>query len=62
MVKLYKFYELVNRNATVTLADTELCKTYYEGPMKDIPDDFDDCKVYDFCVSNTGDFLFKIIR
>lgn len=62
MIKLYKFYELINRNATITLANTSLDKTYFEGSMKSIPDTFDDCIVTDFAVSNDGDFLFRIER
>lgn len=60
MIRLRKFYELVSRNATVTLANTTLDKVYFEGSMKDIPDEYDDCTVEDFAVSNDGDFLFKI--
>ena len=60
MITLYKFYELISRNATVTLASTKLDATYFEGSVKDIPDCYDDCKVTDFAVSNDGDFLFWI--
>lgn len=60
MIRLQKFYELISRNATVTLANTTLDKVYYEGSMKSIPDEYDDCTVEDFAVSNDGDFLFKI--
>lgn len=60
MITLYKFYELINRNAMVTLASTKLDATYFEGSVKDIPDCYDDCRVIDFAVSNDGDFLFRI--
>lgn len=60
MIKLYKFYELINRNATVTLASTKLDATYFEGSIKNIPDCYDDWKVTNFAVSNDGDFLFRI--
>ncbi len=60
MIKLYQFYDLIQRTANVTLADAKLEKTFYDGTMKEIPDGFDDCEVTDFCVSNDGDFLFKI--
>ena len=60
MIKLYKFYELINRNATVTLTNSKLDTTYFEGSIKNIPDCYDDCTVTDFEVSNDGDFLFRI--
>ena len=60
MITLYKFYELINRNAMVTLTNTKLDTTYFEGSTKDIPDCYDDWKVTDFSVSNDGDLLFRI--
>ncbi len=62
MPRLYKFYELINRNALVTLTEDTLTKTYFEGSVKDIPDSYDDWKVTDFCISNQGDFLFHIAK
>ena len=60
MIKLRKFYELVSRNAHITLAAADLSKVFFEGSIKDIPDRFDDAQVTDFCISDSGDFLFKI--
>jgi len=60
MPNLYKFYELINRNANVTLTNPKLDTTYFEGKMKDIPNDYDDWNVTDFCMSNTGDLFFEI--
>ena len=60
MVKLNKFYDLISRNATVTLTNSRLDKTYYEGSARSIPAEYDDCTVEDFCMSNEGDLLFKI--
>lgn len=60
MITLYKFYELINRNAMVTLTNTKLDTTYFEGSTKDIPDCYDDWKVPDFSAFNDGDFLFRI--
>ena len=60
MIRLEKFYDLISRNATVTLTNRQLDTTFFEGSMRDIPDRFSNCIVEDFCVSNTGDFLFKI--
>ena len=62
MPRLYKFYELINRNALVTLTEDTLTKTYFEGSVKDIPHSYDDWKVTDFCISNQGDFLFHIAK
>lgn len=60
MIKLEKFYDLINRNAHATLTNARLDSVYFEGKVKDIPDEFDDCDVVDFTVSNEGDFLFKL--
>ena len=60
MIRLEQFYDLISCNATVTLTNRKLDTTYFEGSMRDIPDRFSNCTVEDFCVSNTGDFLFKI--
>lgn len=60
MVKLNKFYDLISRNAMVTLTNSKIDKTYYEGSARDIPAEYDDCTVEDFCMSNDGDLLFKI--
>lgn len=60
MIKLRKFYELIGRNAMVTLASTSLDKVFFEGNLKSIPDEYDGWTVEDFAVSDDGDFLFKI--
>lgn len=60
MIRLRKFYELISRNAMVTLTNKGLDRVFYEGSLKDIPDCFDDSIVEDFSVSNDGDFLFEI--
>lgn len=60
MVRLEKFYDLISRNANVTLTNHHLDSVYFEGKVKDIPDDFNDCEVTDFAVSNDGDFLFRL--
>lgn len=59
-MRLSKFYELVSRNAHITLANRSLDKVYYEGALKDIPDRYDDSEVLDFTMSSEGDILFKI--
>lgn len=60
MIKLKKFYDLVGRNATVTLANQKLNKVYFEGSVRDIPDEYDNWTVIDFSTSIDGDFLFKV--
>ncbi len=59
-MKLRKFYELINRNAHITLTNRMLDTVYFEGSLKDIPDEYDDAKVLDFTMSSEGDILFKI--
>lgn len=60
MVTLRKFYDLLHKSVTVTLCDTKLTETFYEGPLSGIPEEYADCKVIDFSMSNTGDMLFEI--
>ncbi len=60
MVKLASFYELISRNAHVTLTNSRLDKVYFEGSTKDIPDEYDECLVEDFCMNDKGHLLFKI--
>lgn len=60
MIRLAKFYGLISRNAHVTLTNTRMDASLYEGTVDGIPDEFDDCEVADFAVSNEGDFLFKL--
>lgn len=60
MILLYKFYDLISRNANVTLASTTLDKTYFDGNFREMPDSFGEWKVTDFSVSDYGDFLFQI--
>lgn len=60
MITLSKFYELISRNATVTLVSPKLDVTYFKGSIKNIPDCHDDWPVDDFTVSDDGDFLFRI--
>ena len=60
MIRLHKFYSLIDRNALVTLTNEAKDCSYFEGSVKDIPDGYDDWEVIDFCVSDNGDFLFKV--
>lgn len=60
MVRLEKFYDLIGRNTLVTLTNAELDRSYYDGSVRDIPAEYADCEVEDFCVSDKGDVLFII--
>ena len=60
MIRLDKFYGLISRDAHVTLANPHLDAVYFEGSLKNVPDEFDECEVTDFAVSDEGDFLFKL--
>ena len=54
MIKLEKFYDLLHKSASVTLSDGVTGKIFYQGPVKDIPDEFDGFKVFDFAMSDAG--------
>ena len=60
MLKLRKFYELISRNAEITVVNYKTKKELFKGSLKDIPDELDDSEVKDFNVSNNGDFIFLI--
>lgn len=60
MLKLRKFYELISRNAEITVVNYKTKKELFKGSLKDIPDELDNCEVKDFNVSNNGDFIFLI--
>ena len=60
MTTLKKFYDLINRNASVTITDESKAITCYTGSLKDIPDRYDDCNVIDFHMDNAGGIHFQI--
>ena len=60
MIKLRKFYELISRNAEITVVNYKTKKELFKGSLKDIPDELDNCEVKDFNVSNNGDFTFLV--
>lgn len=60
MIRLQNFYELISRNAHVTLTNSRLDRTYFEGSARDIPAKYDDCEVENFCMNDAGNLLFKI--
>ena len=60
MMTLDKFYDLIDRNAKVTLKDGRSRKAYYSGSVKDIPDEYSICAVEDFTMDDSGRLTFKI--
>lgn len=60
MSKLEKFYDLISRNASVTIHGSEPNTIYFKGKFRSIPHGFDDCEVVDFSISPEGNFSFII--
>lgn len=60
MIKLRKFYDLLPKSVQVTLHDETGRYGYYEGPVRKIPEMFDECGVIDFVVKERGGVLFLI--
>lgn len=60
MMNLSKFYDLLHKSATVELIDGPTGRVFYRGTVKNIPDEFDAYKVYDFRMTNEGVILFDI--
>lgn len=60
MITLEKFYDLISRNAHVTLTNRRMDTTYYEGSARDIPSEYDEAPVENFCMNDAGNLLFKI--
>lgn len=62
MFTLESFYDLISRNAQVTLVNTRYHKNVYTGSVRNIPVEYSDCPVEDFsmndkanCISSTSD-------
>ena len=55
-----KFYDLVSGFATVILKDTRSKKAYYIGPLKSLPDAYDNWVVKDFSMANDGTITFLV--
>jgi hypothetical protein len=60
MIKMSKFYDLISRNATITLQKGKSKKPCYTGSLKNLPDQYDSWKVIDFEVTCDGDFVFQV--
>lgn len=59
MLKLNRFYNQISRNAHITLKGKD-GKPFYSGPLKSLPDEYDERTVSDFTVSCDGKFIFLI--
>ena len=60
MLKLNKFFEFISRNAYVKIIHQEQDLVLYDGPLKNIPDELDNCEVDDYKVTNEALFIFKV--
>ena len=60
MITLESFYDLIDRNARITLVNTKHRTTVYSGSARSIPDKYSDCPVEDFSMNDNGHLTFKI--
>ena len=60
MIRLEQFYDLISRNAQVTLTNSRRDKTYFDGNARDIPDEYGTCEVTDFNMQDSGKIIFRI--
>lgn len=60
MITLESFYDLIDRNARVTLVNVKHRTTVYSGIARSIPDKYSDCPVDDFSMNDNGHLTFKI--
>ena len=58
MITLENFYELVDKNAHVTLIAGRT--PHYSGSFKSMPDIYASCEVTDFTMDDKGRLTFKI--
>ena len=59
MLYLSKFYPLLHKSVNVVLYDADTCDFLYEGMLKNIPDEYDEATVADFCWTDNA-ILFYI--
>lgn len=57
--QLRKFYPLINRGADIQIVNQKQ-ETCYHGSVRNIPDDFDNCIVWDFTIDANDDIIFVI--
>lgn len=60
MMTLAKFYDMIDRNAKVTLKDGKTGTALYTGSAKAIPDRYDNAIVADFQMNDAGRLTFKL--
>ncbi len=60
MVRLESFYDLISRNAQVTLVNERYRTTCFIGSARDIPDEYSGCEVADFTMDDSGHLTFRI--
>lgn len=60
MIRLKQFYELLNRNAAVTIKSQSGTEILFDGVVRDIPCQIDDCAVVEFQVRPVGSVVFRI--
>lgn len=61
MLKLSKIYNLLNRNAKLTLTDPKHKEVYFYGKVKDIPDVYDSWIVNDIIEFSNYDLTIEVI-
>ena len=59
-ITLNKFYNLLNRTTEVTLISATQKTIYFQGFVKDIPDEFDDYLVGDFTADINDNYTFIV--
>ena len=60
MITLEHFYDLISRNAQVTLVNTRYGTNVYSGSAWDTPAEYSGCPVEDFSMNDNGHLTFKI--
>ena len=60
MITLESFYDLIDRNARVSLLNARSRANLFTGSVRDIPDEYSICPVEDFNMNENGNLTFKI--
>lgn len=60
MLRLKKFYNLVSGYANIRLVSEDGKTEYYCGRLRGIPDEYDECEVTNFTMSNDGTIAFTL--
>ena len=59
-ITLRKFYNLIGRTTKVTLISQNQKQTFFEGFVKDIPDELDNYTVGDFEMTENDGIVFVV--